>query len=280
MRSKFNSPPFPSEDDVSSIADWAELFTMSSGRPLSRGLLRTTLSRESISAPDARNEETWLELGYRSKLFGNMWPLRLKNGILIVRRYDHGLILHFFLCALSLRYNIDHQGRRLFEQFVADVIPGLSGQFGLRLGFPRSGGMPKSFKDAISLYARLSAEGVGQPTYTTDKDLGLDVATWIGFEDRRGGYLHIIGQCATGSDWNEKLHDLDVKVLNEHISWAVEPVRFFATPYVVSNQRWRRACLSGGLLLDRPRLVELANASPLSRKRLGLVTAYCGSLYS
>lgn len=274
-----NAPPFPSDDDVSAVADWAELRVLASGAVLSRGKLQTTLLRESARASDVRTEETWSELQRRGKLHGRFWPLEVTPGALRRKRRAGGEWFYYFCCALSLGHSVDNYARKLFELCITDLISGVTQHYGLRLGFPRTLGIPAAFGDAVELYVRLSKEEPGTPPYVVDKDLGLDVATWLEFEDRRGGYLHVIGQCATGADWFDKLEDLNVQVWREHVRWAVEPVRFFAVPHVIPPERWRRACIRGGLILDRPRLLELEQRSRLRRRRLAAVVDYCRSLY-
>lgn len=279
MNTGLATPPFPSDDDIPILADWVELATMGGQHPLTRGKLRTTMGRESVGAADRRTDETWLELTRRAKIQAKGWPLKLDGDTLSVARSDSALIFHYFLCAVSLGQNIDNAGRQLFEHCVSDVTAGLTLNHALRIGFPRTGGMPHSFREAVSLYCRLSGESVVAPPPGTDNDLGLDVASWRLFSDGRGGYLHFVGQCATGADWFEKLGDLDIRVWSDHVNWAVTPVRFFATPFVIPIERWRRSCLKGGLVLDRPRLLELATTSPLRPRRLAAILDYCRLLY-
>ena len=125
----------------------------------------------------------------------------------------------------------------------------------------------------------LSEEKLKTPPHG-DKDLGLDVVTWMAFSDKRGAYLHFIGQCATGDDWYSKLHDLKVDWWKEHVGWAVEPVRFFATPIVVPTTKWRRTCLAAGLVLDRPRLIELFFRFSVRARWIAQIKSYCEALYT
>jgi hypothetical protein len=109
--------------------------------------------------------------------------------------------------------------------------------------------------------------------------LGLDIATWKAFRDERGGYLHLIGQCATGADWRDKLTELTPQKWLDHMVWAIPPVRFFATPFVLRAEEFRRVSMEGGLILDRPRLWELAGQSRVARRLVRQVESYCRQLY-
>lgn len=230
MTLRLGTPDFSDERDIAELADWAELASATSSRSISQGQLQTTLAREGRrdSDPAARAAEVWAELERRSDLRRAAWPLRIAGTRLRPRDGHPNSLFHYFLCSLSLGAEVSSMGRRLFEYCVADVVRSLSGNMGLRIGSPRSGGLPRSLDKAVDLYVRLSRELKRGPLLPTDKDFGLDVVTWRAFIDPRGGYLPYIGQCATGKDWYEdgKLSELQIRSWEDHIAWAVEPVRF------------------------------------------------------
>jgi hypothetical protein len=251
------------------------------GEAFTRAKLTTTAAREN---PQSKTlvEDTWSELQARSILFGGRWVFRLDDVALTPRRRTHEAIWYRFLAALGLRYNIDGKGRELFEHCVAEIVRGLTGRLGVRIGSPRRLPVPRSLKDAVDAYCQSSGEDMGKfhDPLATDGDLGLDVVSWMGFTDTRGGYLHFIGQCATGADWKEKLTELNPEKWSDHVSWAVRPVRFFATPVIVTGTwEFRRASKDGGLILDRPRLVALHEKAPLARRTRREIEKYCDNLY-
>lgn len=280
MISRLVAPPLDGAWDTSELADWVELSALTSGQFLS-GSLQTALARSDavVGDPAARAGLVWQEIIDRASLCGRNWPLRLKGNRLKTRGHHPNALWHFFLSFLSLGQGVSNEGRRLFEEGVTDVLAGLVGGRALRLGWPRSRGMPQSLDEAVALYARLSREEKSdQPLLGTDKDFGLDIAAWREFSDRRrGGFLPFIGQCATGKKWYEegKALELQLDMWNRHVHWAVRPVRFFAVPFVVPPVHWIRASNAGGLVLDRPRLLELAMDAPLQRRRAAAILAYC-----
>lgn len=276
------TPQFPSnEDDVSEVADWVEMMVLSSSEPFKRGTLVKTLERE-----DARlsADEVIDELQQRAELMADRWPLELDadTSVLSLRTGALNRSLYTFLAALGLRVNIDHNGRVLFEECVTELSATLVGRPALRIGHPRRAPMPAPLKEAIERYCEESAEleGIRKAPASNDKDLGLDVAAWWEFKDQRGGYLHFLGQCATGADWVDKLNDLHVPLLKEHIYWAVEPVRFFATPFVIHHTIFRRSSIQAGLVLDRPRLMELAERGTVSAEMEQKLNNYTSGLYN
>lgn len=84
----------------------------------------------------------------------------------------------------------------------------------------------------------------------------MDVVAWYAHEDRRGGDLHFLVQCATGQDWPTKTHDIDLTTLMPHLRWGATPVRIMCIPrsIVVDEPRWLRWSRQAGLILDRSRL--------------------------
>jgi hypothetical protein len=278
------APVFSEEFDVSELADWVELTVAVSDHPFLVGTLQTTLAREgSRGDPAAIAEQVWSELVRRGELCRDSWPLRLVGNRLRRLRLHPNSLLHYYLTSLSLGDDVRSGGRRLFEECVTDLVAGLSGGYALRTGWPRTRGMPASLDEAVASYTALSKEQKiqQQPLPASDKDFGLDVVTWRRFQDGRGGYLPFIGQCATGKNWYEtdKHKELQIGSWTPHVTWAVDPVRFFAVPFVIPPDRWFRTSRDAGLVLDRPRLLELALNSPISRRRAASMYAYCRTLY-
>lgn len=270
------APPFPEENDPWLLADWAEMWAMTSPAPLTHGKLRTTLSRES-QLTEVAAIDTWNELARRASLFSTEWPLKLDEESLAADQGAGTLLFNYFMCALTYRYNIDNDGRRIFEHCVTDVVSALTGAPALRLGAPRVPHRP--LKDVVSDYCTQSTEKAGEPCPLTDGDLGLDIAAWTVFPDKRGGHLHFIGQCATGQNWDDKLTELSPNKWHDHVHWAVPPVRFFATPWVIPGPDFRRVSQDAGLVLDRPRLLYLSTKAALSQATKELVREYCADLY-
>lgn len=271
-------PPFPEENEPLLLADWAELWAMASPVPLSKGKLRTTLARES-QLEEAVAVDAWSELERRSGLFSTDWPLELAEGALEAKPdSDAKLLFNYFMCALAYGYGIENEGRRIFEYCVRDVARALTGNTALRLGAPREPYRPLA--DLVAEFCKDSLEPPGcTPPPPTDKDLGLDIATWVSFPDRRGGHIHFWGQCATGQNWSEKLTELNPEKWRDHVNWAVPPVRFFATPFVLHENEFRRASQDAGLVLDRPRLLHLSTKAPLEVATAEMVKEYCSHLY-
>jgi len=258
---KLGSPPLPVEPTYQEVADWAELVALQKGK-LTRGKLGTEVDR--IGGQPVLIADAWRELEARAALAKDHWTFTL-SATEIARKSGNGAdyALPAFLAALGLRENIENSHRQLFEQCVSELVRALLPN-SMRIGFPRRPPVPIPFRDALAAYAAAIHEKVRAEPPSSDNDLKMDVVAWRVFGDGRGGYLHLIGQCATGADWVDKLDELNLSVIAEHLAWGVEPLRFFATPHVIGAQEMRRVSLRAGLVLDRPRLLELAQTAPLA----------------
>jgi len=271
-----STPPLPTSPETEEVADWAELVTIKTGS-LTRGKLSTEVERNGGASTVVA--DAWVELVSRSELFGEAWSFSVSPTRLTLRRaLSEELELPAFFAALGLRENIDASHRQLFEQCVSELVRGLLPS-SLRLGHPRVQPVPSSLHEALTLLAQGIDELLLDRPRSTDKDIKLDVVAWRSFSDRRGGYLALVGQCATGADWESKLDELNVPVLSDHVRWSVPPVRFFATPHIVPVQHFRRHALRAGLLLDRPRLLELSRGISLNDETRRQVLRVLEDLY-
>lgn len=268
-------PPFPPalSPTAAEVADWVEYVALSRSTSFKRGDLKSAVHLEGLSAPDVIEEEVWDLLGRRSELLGSQWPLRAV-GSRIRRRSPApvSLPLYRFLCLLGFASSEDKE-RRLFEVLVSVLVRQITSGPSLHLGAPASSGMDPSFRRRVERYVEDSGilkYEVKVAPLPDDKDLGLDVATWFPFADRRGVSLHYVVQCATGSDWEGKLSDLNLDVWSDHLHWGVTPVRVFAVPFLLllPEAKWVRLARRGGLILDRLRLTELARRAELPRDLL------------
>ncbi|HXH78426.1 hypothetical protein [Nocardioides sp.] len=252
------------------MADWVELQTLSGRSPYKRGDLKSAIAIEDISSPDLLEVRVWDELATRSKLFGEHWPLRLDGAFLRRgRRQPLNLAYYKYLLCLSLGL-VEKADRELFELLVANALTGLTSHPSMHVGAPASAGMDPSFRKRVKHYTKSSQlikdEEYHRAPLPADKDLGLDAVSWYPFRDGRSGYLHFLVQCATGEDWSTKLSDLHLEIWKRHINWAVTPVRIFSVPFALTMlpERWVRTCTEAGLVLDRPRLLELDGRHPLT----------------
>lgn len=263
-------PPFPAGDspDISEVADWVECCVLAGGTPFKRGDLKSALDDLVPNKAALIEEAVWTELKNRHRIFGENWPLRLRGNRLFPGESEPETTLIYSYLALLGMGLAETQDRVLFEELIYGIVKQYFGGAALRIGHPARQGMNKSFRLRVTNYARashLNALEVGEPPFSPDKDLGVDVVAWAGSVDGRGGDLHFLFQCATGLDWPDKLDDINLSKWADHLRWALPPVRALCFPGVISvdGARWIRYSRQAGMLLDRPRITEMAKNSPI-----------------
>lgn len=156
-------------------------------------------------------------------------------------------------------------GASLFERVsrtaLVEYLGGLERVRSYDFGFPRREG-PKAFRDALNDLCRAMGEGLGckvSRAKTDDvKDAKLDLVAWVPFEDGRRNQLSVFGQCAAGTDWDDKLNELQpVEFCNIWLKEnpAIGPVLAFFVPRQVEESLWFKVRY-GRIFFDRLRIAR------------------------
>jgi hypothetical protein len=113
--------------------------------------------------------------------------------------------------------------------------------------------------DIVSAWLNEAKGNVEKWTSTSANEAGLDLVCYHEIADGRGGYPAFLFQCASGANWDEKLHTPNLKIWTRIIEFRAQslPTKAFATPYAFLDADFTRNCnLVDGLLLDRYRLLS------------------------
>jgi hypothetical protein len=226
----------------------------------------------------------------RSQLLNDAYPFALAPGGLAYRG-SSTLVYEFCLCT-SLAGNLTRGGfariPRTFERMAGQLAAAYLGPHGrcYRLGWPPLTDRPRKLRDAIRELHLETGGWVWQalPALNNDqgprnvKDGGIDLVVWQPFGDQRVGQLFLLGQCACGNDWPDKLRDLDPEAFSlkwlRVMSYARDVIRFIAIPrHVPDEVDWVNSCATGGLLLDRIRLTLLAIRASSTEPGIGNLRA-------
>jgi len=186
-----------------------------------------------------------------------------------VRVYDFLLLLSLFGRESESTVS---RGERLFEDLCAEALGAYLGRprDGITarvFGFPRRIG-PKGFAPAVDQLCRDMGEGIQHcetPRASQQKDAHLDLVAWRGFPDRKPGQLMAFGQCATGGNWFQKIHELRPDAwcrLWLEKTPLVTPVGSLFVPHRIERDRWREASAYGGIVFDRCRISWLVPDIP------------------
>ena len=88
---------------------------------------------------------------------------------------------------------------------------------------------------------------------------GLDLLCYRPFTDNRVGMPVYLMQCASGTNWKEKMKTPDMELWTKLVDFAARPRRAFATPFAFVDSDFIRNCGKvDGMLLDRYRLLAAA----------------------
>ncbi len=104
---------------------------------------------------------------------------------------------------------------------------------------------------------------VGRWTRPRANEAGLDVLCYRPFPDGRVGVPVYLMQCASGGDWDGKLHTPNLDIWRNIVNFASVPKKAFATPFSFLDEAFIMNCgVVNGLLLDRYRLLSAAAVNP------------------
>lgn len=230
---------------------------------------------------DLRNEDAVGQIHEqilrRVEILKDSYPFELKSGTLKYKgrgtrsNRSPGPIYEFLLAicsAESLTREAYAQLPRVFERVSARLIAAYFGEHvrSIHVGFPRDSDVGTSFKDAMKYVSHHTGEWAwgpddGLPDEPAQGDAGCDFIVWPDTLDgRRIGQLFILGQCACGNNWEDKLYDLNLKELGKWFNplSVVTPVRTFTTPFYVTDALLREVSRKAGLFFDRVRLTLLS----------------------
>lgn len=212
------------------------------------------------------------EILRRKKYLGGAYPFELEGNLLTYTGEDSGF--YSYCLGITQAPNITTgdlvQLPRTFERVVAIVVK-------LYMGIHTSSfhsGAPRDPERELGTWAAAMAqlaqdtgewwwgpeEGLPEEP-TVGGDGGVDFVVWKHAPDARPGHLFVVGQCACGNDWSNKLNDLDLPGLGawfKPISF-IPPIKAFATPFALSDGNFQMAHKRAGWVLDRIRLVSMAD---------------------
>jgi hypothetical protein len=127
----------------------------------------------------------------------------------------------------------------------------------VRMGWSPS--TPGKLSDIVKKVAGMLGESVGNiARWTSDRanDGQLDLLCYRPFADKRVGVPVVLMQCASGADWQGKLHAPSAEIWHKVIDWAAKPKKGFSTPLAFEDGAFIRHCgRVDGLLLDRYRIL-------------------------
>lgn len=268
----------PKSDDAIPWADWLELAAVTradgnSSRGDLEGALRLSGYLEGAEAIEQRCNAVFLELNDRSRAASSAYPFAVGPSVIQIQGRLEDYPAYFFCLCLSYAgwdKKTGYLGARLFEDLSCLAAGAFVGGAHTRFAYPRTGravGLPTKFKEAIAQLTVSLAEGDGcrdKPSRSA-KDDALDVVAWRHFPDLQPGKLLLVGQCASGDDWTDKLNDLNPVATTDE--WMVSPIispmlKAMFIPHRVRRDEWETCNRRAGLVFDRCRLAYSVHTGP------------------
>lgn len=267
--------PLPVTDELK-LADWLELHALMSADENSSYIdLERALRRESVFDLDNNSDEdvecqiqdVSLELERRELAADRAYPFEVDDRGIHLRDSRSRFAPYIFCLCLSVfgsdqELNKKPYPRRMFEYLCCEAAKNFVRGDVVRFGSPRQEPeMSTRFDRAVGELCMRIGEGNGFRAQRTAlrKDDGLDLVAWRDFPDRTEGKLLLVGNCASGKDWENKLDELQPHIFCEQ--WMSEVpvsihvgIRAFFVPRRLNSSDWKRVSKRAGMIFDRCRI--------------------------
>lgn len=254
------------------LCDWLEGTMLFSEDELSKSDVTDALCEEHYyDSQDFASQivsDAWTQLRRRQDLVRDAAPFDVGSSRIKRVREWKEVPGHSFCVLLSWAKWLDKWARQfgsdyteqgeLFEEFTKES---LEHQFdGWRFhitGWSRT--RANRLTTVVNTVAELLNESRGNVTRWTNadaKEAGLDVLCYRPFPDGRVGVPVYLMQCASGGNWEGKLHTPNLDVWTKLVVFAARPRKAFSTPFAFLDKAFISHCgVVNGMLLDRYRLL-------------------------
>lgn len=274
----------PNVTEPIDLADWLELQALSTDDGnASHGDLQCALKTLGIDDLAETCAGSMRELNRRVAATGASYPFTFSGTLLKVKSDWHHFTPYIFCLLLS--YSDDARkkvsGIRhevLFEHLSCLAATGYINGEGVRFGWPRDT-LPSAFKAALTKICQEVGEWSCPRSIKTlrTKDGGLDLVAWRHFADRQIGKLILFGHCASGSNWEDKIHELQPSVFcSQWLGGDRSPVvKSFFIPHRLDPALFENRAISAKLFFDRCRIAFWAPNGDFGRVTSNANVRWC-----
>ncbi len=268
--------------NISDIADFLEAkCILSEEKSYSINSARSVMSIESdelnsdgINDDDSRLldrlEEALSEIEQRNARCNNKYPFLVEYNKVMVKQ--NAVRLYYDVYVYMLFATMWNMGRKrimggidgalLFEELSEKIAKSYFGANAKSLIFGTGAQERDTFRHKIESLLEALNEGGSfkEPEGSTGRqnDGKLDVVVWKPFSDNRGNKLIGMGQCKTGTSWEDMVTQLQPSAFfGSYCSMIpyVDPIRMF---FVAAScrEKWEELSRKGGLFFDRCRIMD------------------------
>lgn len=278
----FNRPN--SLDPVAVVADFIELQSLLFRAPVSAYTLRSLYSmpddeidNEGLVSSDDFSIDTLedgiKECNQRALSCPDSYPFEVTANSVAQHSMGgaHKEIYQFLLLSTRLNMKNDsihagHDATKLFEELCACVAAEYFGQHSKSFVFGTAGRgtFREKIENVIKSLHLTSAFKAPLGSTGRQKDAAVDVVAWIPFSDKKDSQLIAIGQCKTGTHWEEMLTTTQPRVFfGNHFSGEpfAEVERMFFVTESYGMDKWEERSRKAGIMFDRTRIMEFIPAN-------------------
>jgi len=245
------------------VANWAEFYICVQNN-LSKTELSSYIESSSGSEPNPEFiDDVWQELTSRESLYGNEPPYNVENREVICKINWLNFPEYLVCVILSIDGNAENSCAtgKLFEKISCEAVKNYIGGEAIIYGFPQ--------KQTLEEIAYLLNERFNYNPTSNFKDRGVDIIAWKSFDDSRKSQMVGLFQCAAGYNWKKKLLEVPIDAWRNYISWSSTlPFKGFTTPVVIDEEIFHETTLTGGLMIDRPRLYRYIRSALIANSAL------------
>lgn len=272
--------PNCSKDETDSFADFVELLVIfSKGDGVAYGDIQDRFFGE----PDEDNSsegndgnESFIDsifrlIGERSALYGDQYPFEVEEKQVVKLKVGLSLSqkLYLFLLmssSLSIFKSFNSEITTDFEIVSYEAIKSF-----LPNAVAKPFGKSSLYQGTAKEKIKKLADDIGLPTDDDEiecigernvQERGLDVVSWIPFEDKCQNKIVFLCQCACGKQYESKQHDIR-RYEHYYRFYKTNPQRVLFIPYALINPNnwkfYRSDCIEDNyLIFERLRIINLA----------------------
>lgn len=216
-----------------------------------------------------------LNLKERARLLGRGYPVNVGAHRFSPNGTMDDFPAYSFCLALSLSVpypgwakafgaDFTSQGE-LFERLTAQSVSNSFGGWTVHsTGWTRT--QTNKLKTVVKTIAALLGESAGDIlrwSKASANEAGLDLLCFRPFPDGRVGVPIYLMQCASGKNWEKKLHTPNLNTWRKLITFAADPKKAFSMPFALMESDFTiHTAVVDGLLLDRHRLLAPGITTP------------------
>lgn len=191
------------------------------------------------------------------------FPINHNSISCILTLEDNNLFYIFLLLVNRLdmqkeRVQRELDATKLFERLCRIVTKNYFGEHSICEIFGTS--VNGSFEDKVEdILNKLHIQGdFRKPLGSTgqQKDGGVDLIAWIPFKDSKDSQLIALGQCKTGSNWEQMMKRVAFFQNYSTAQPFMEPIHMFFVAEDLGIYKWEERSRSCGIIFDRKRIME------------------------